>query len=1577
MFTRFLSVAVVACAVLMLAPAAPAANLYTENFVGNVPLGATVDGTTVGWLGGNWSNYNGDSRVANLPAGAWVAGGAGAATPDGDFWYTARGPGDSGRMAVTTKVGEYTISAANRIDTQFTVDWASSTTKGARFIALVGGKWYGTGKFGTGSDHGAQTNRNVTSWATKSINVESDTWYEWTSTWEEAGLSSTPLTGVPAGNITQFGMWWGNTNNGDAWAIDNFRVTATAASDTYVWDGGTGNWGDAKWTYGGSSGQTPATGFHMFIDAVGGSTVAVAADFSSALTVNVGQTNAAALTVNSGKTLGATQKVNVGASGTLQVDGTLTSPAVISNGTVAISNTGTVNASSLLQIAAGSLTSSSTGVLNVGAGTLMLAGGTGATLNGPLNIAGGTIALNSGTLTYNNATPAAPAVLVFNGGALAGTGSVVPTARYEVYNQTMGMNLTGATASLLAASGTVTLTGANTYGGNTEIKAYTGRTILRVADVAYLDTNAGGGYLYFMCPSFFQNAATNRPATLETKGTLTRTIGTGAKGISFTGVTGDGNPAACFVAVGGPLVIDLNGGTGATLAWDGAAGLNGTDLMFNNSTNADNVVTVKNGLNMGTANRTIRVDDNTASAADYAVIAGAITNDATARNLTKSGTGTLVVSSVGSNFGGLTVSAGTLRLDNSIAASPSMTVTGTTLSANSTLLDINNATLTTAGINIQKGQVIVRGTSVINNTGGARITGSADSCSHSYYFKDDATINGGTGNLETSYTQAAQSYYIVFQDRAQGTFANVRFGPNAEYADNSGHNTVLEVRDAAQLTTPGNMYVMERINDQNRTQIPRVHMQVYQHGGTVTVGGNLRLCDNDPVKGAAAQVHQVDGAYNLWSGSSLKVGGIITGGATRTGVGQSYFNFHGGTLTYTGAGPQTDWLNLTASAVTDGIDSTKNLRLWEGGTIDTGSQNVTINQAILAPSGSGVSAISTTGLTGTVYTNGCPPWVYIARGTGDTTGSGASAVATINASGNITGFIITNPGNNYTATPLINLIRGDTGATGTAVPAGNITLSANSSYNGGLTKQGLGTLTLTAANTYIGPTVIQTGRLALSGAGALASSVIDVRSGAQFDVSGLSGYTLGNGQKLMGNGNVLGAVATAPASLVSPGASIGTLTFSQSLALGGTLQVEVDPAGTGQVDLLNVTGLLNINNGTVDFDPLTTPLDDPAYIFATYGSLDGAEFLLVTDLPLGYRVDYHYLQQNQIALVQEVDIPEPATMALLGLALAGLGGYIRRRVKKLGILSAVLFVAFLVGSAQAAPVTVLNGSFEETTGWNVGGTMYYKGVEYFDVLVDNVLNGSLATPPNVGNCGQPTGPTDPRYWDCTGTNTTDGVAYDARWGDWWSSWTCGPTDGLQSIILDNRTTWTDPTQNWMRQQIGTVGSLKALGSQLAMKFDARYDGSGVDADGDDYFETYFEVGGVKDTASTWQTLFDSTNKVPNWAGLGNPQSGYGTAVKGNPGQPKPGSVGPQNMKTFTATVDLTQYVDPSAAVNIVFHNYRVRDDGAASLSNRVYLDNVRVDVIQPVDIPEPATLALLGLALAGLGGYVRRRRNAA
>lgn len=77
----------------------------------------------------------------------------------------------------------------------------------------------------------------------------------------------------------------------------------------------------------------------------------------------------------------------------------------------------------------------------------------------------------------------------------------------------------------------------------------------------------------------------------------------------------------------------------------------------------------------------------------------------------------------------------------------------------------------------------------------------------------------------------------------------------------------------------------------------------------------------------------------------------------------------------------------------------------------------------------GVQSIAV-GAAGSGYTTA--PTVTIARGSGDTTGTGATAIATINGSGAVDAIVVTNPGVGYTVAPAITISGGGgSGATGT------------------------------------------------------------------------------------------------------------------------------------------------------------------------------------------------------------------------------------------------------------------------------------------------------------------------------------------------------------------------------------------------------------------------------------------------------------------------------------------------------------------------------------------------------------------
>ncbi len=152
---------------------------------------------------------------------------------------------------------------------------------------------------------------------------------------------------------------------------------------------------------------------------------------------------------------------------------------------------------------------------------------------------------------------------------------------------------------------------------------------------------------------------------------------------------------------------------------------------------------------------------------------------------------------------------------------------------------------------------------------------------------------------------------------------------------------------------------------------------------------------------------------------------------------------------------------------------------------------------------------------------------------------------------------------------------------------------SNSNNTLSLTKTGSGTQTLSGLNTYTGPTAINGGTLALGAAGSIAAS------------SALS---------------------------IAPNAVLDTLLQPTYLIpTGQPLTFRLDGSATGSSGQLKAAGL-DITNATVAFT-MSGPLDDPAYVLATYSTLTGAAFATVT-APSGYVLDYAYNGGTQIALVQ-------------------------------------------------------------------------------------------------------------------------------------------------------------------------------------------------------------------------------------------------------------------------------------------------------------------------------------------------------
>ncbi|HTJ93984.1 MAG TPA: autotransporter domain-containing protein, partial [Pararobbsia sp.] len=248
-----------------------------------------------------------------------------------------------------------------------------------------------------------------------------------------------------------------------------------------------------------------------------------------------------------------------------------------------------------------------------------------------------------------------------------------------------------------------------------------------------------------------------------------------------------------------------------------------------------------------------------------------------------------------------------------------------------------------------------------------------------------------------------------------------------------------------------------------------------------------------------------------------------------------------------------------------------------GGTVILGSNDLTLgSNANGTYSGSigGDGSVTKVG-TGTETLTGASTY------TGGTTidagtlalGLGGSLAATgvVALDGATTGFDISGSGANQT----IGALSGTGGTVTLGVntltfgDGSDQTLASTIVGTGGIVKQGAGTETLSAANTFTGGTTIDAGTLALSGAGALAATgAVDIAGpGASFDISNASGN------------QTVGALAGAAGTTLALG--VNTLTFGD--ATDQTLASAI--SGTGGLikngsGIETVTGANTYSGGT-------------------------------------------------------------------------------------------------------------------------------------------------------------------------------------------------------------------------------------------------------------------------------------------------------------------------------------------------------------------------------------------------------------
>lgn len=229
-------------------------------------------------------------------------------------------------------------------------------------------------------------------------------------------------------------------------------------------------------------------------------------------------------------------------------------------------------------------------------------------------------------------------------------------------------------------------------------------------------------------------------------------------------------------------------------------------------------------------------------------------------------------------------------------------------------------------------------------------------------------------------------------------------------------------------------------------------------------------------------------------------------------------------------------------------------------------------------------------------------------------------------------------------------------------------LTSGGPNDGGLTKLGNGTLTLSAANTYNGVTTVETGTLALAATGSISSSSrIDVRSGATLNVSAVSGFTIGSSQELTGSGTVVGAVAVA--GVLAP----VSLTLNSSVTFQEGSEFRTTLNSVGDFSSLNANGVTIASGSTFGLvlgGGFSAALDDTFLVLtnSAAGAISGSFANLAEGGTISsgvYTFSASYLGGNGNDLVLTVvAVPEPAAVLvpafLFGL-LVWRGAVIRRR----------------------------------------------------------------------------------------------------------------------------------------------------------------------------------------------------------------------------------------------------------------------------------------------------------------------------
>ncbi len=805
----------------------------------------------------------------------------------------------------------------------------------------------------------------------------------------------------------------------------------------------------------------------------------------------------------------------------------------------------------------GSLTGAGLSVRKTGAGTLNLGGLN--TYSGTTYLSGGTVYLTAPN-SFGSTDPYVSGLIRFEGGTLrysivnrtdysarfASGGAVSIDTNGEAV--TFATGLSGGGGSLAkTGGGTLTLAGASSYTGPTTISAGT----LALQNSGALGQSSG--------------ATVAGGAALQLSGGISTTS---AVPLTLQGAGVAANPNGALENVSG-----ANTYTGAITL--GAAATIGSSA--------------------GTLNLTSTITgsgfDLTLAGAGDGNVGGAIALGGA--TLTKAGAGTWTIAGPNTFTGGIAINGGTLGLGHAGALGSAGTITfggGILRFGPANTTDYSSRFSTAPNqqykIDVDTNRFVSIGTALTSAGGSLTKLGGGMLNLGDATYTGPTVVSGGTLSIYSSLYSPAASFTVdgdaTNPPQAQSLFTgtitvdsitlgNLNVGHRSGNFVQGGGSVTLNSNNIGLYVAGGSYQIAGTATLYAKAAVP-VFGKFIQTGGSVTADGYL-LCGGAYSMSGTNSILSVP-QLNLYGGGHFESDGSVT----RDGV----FTQNDGAVTVT--------RNATGGTFDPSLNQT--LSITQGGLYVLNGGSLTTTYSVVG--GASFFFIEPSSFTqrgGTHLTTSLNLSISSSGGTyhldGGTLRPGlVSGISRDGSHGNST--FNFNGGTlqaaQSTATFFQDLTTANVRDFGAVIDTNgfNVTIAQNLTHSniandraidGGLTKVGAGTLTLTGANAFTGPVTIQAGTLAVAS---------EAKLGAGNSVTVLGGQLLFTGNATLSRTYNLGVTALAPGS--------NTLTFAGATVNGGTLGAGASVLADGAT--LNGTrttngSVLSQSGGTVSWNQMT------------------------------------------------------------------------------------------------------------------------------------------------------------------------------------------------------------------------------------------------------------------------------------------------------------------------------------------------------------------------------------------------------